>query len=516
MSDYAVQINRMPVKFDSDDKRVITRFFGVGGDARVKRVAERVASLTDAQASELLADTMRRFDHRHRDLQGSFLRHFDQVRHLIPDADSLSSERRLLLGAFYTMEYAIEAAALFNPSMVEHPDQTSAPAGGVRFIMSLRATGEGHVSSIVFRTGHVTADGQVVFDDPSPYSGRLRIQQDKTYDKHLFFLKLIEMSAYSDACRVVLDALPQRFTLPDLERTLGQIGSRNHKPDSFRETADNMRWLARSNYTLDVPQNASASEIVIFPTSDNESRGIEDLRLTRFVDDDGSATYFGTYTAYNGFVALPQVLETENFHHIEVHTLNGKYVQNKGMALFPRKVDGDYVMAARIDGENNFLLRSDNVHFWNNAVKLQGPVYPWEFVQIGNCGAPIETPEGWLLLTHGVGPMRRYCIGVTLLDLDDPSKVIAHSPTPILAPNKEERDGYVPNVVYSCGAIKHNDLIVMPYAMSDSASSVCTFSCSELLAYMKKHAKPTKATAVKSSDVPKSKPAARKPGKGVA
>ncbi|MEM9252132.1 MAG: glycoside hydrolase family 130 protein [Planctomycetota bacterium] len=499
MSDYAVKINRLPIKFRSDDKRVITRFFGAGGDERVKRIAERVAGMTDAAADELLDDTMRRFSHRHRDVQGAFLRHFDQVRHVIPDAETLSSNRRLLLGSFFTMEYAIEAAALFNPSMVEHPDQSTAPAGGVRFIMSLRATGEGHVSSIVFRTGHVTANGDVEFDDPSPYSGRLRIQQDKTYDKHLFFLKLIEMAAYSDACRVVLDALPQRFTLPDLERTLAQINTRNHKPDSFDETARNMRWLARSNYTLDVPPTASASEIVLFPTSDNESRGIEDCRLTRFTDTDGSVNYYGTYTAYNGFVALPQVFETTNFTHIEVHTLNGKYVQNKGMALFPRKIDGDYVVAGRIDGENNFLLRSDNVHFWNNAVKLQGPVYPWEFVQIGNCGAPIETDEGWLLLTHGVGPMRRYCIGVTLLDLDDPSKVIAHSPAPILAPNAEERDGYVPNVVYSCGAIKHNDLMVMPYAMSDSASSVCTFSCSELLAYLKKHAKATKAMAVKAA-----------------
>ncbi|MEO0586512.1 MAG: glycoside hydrolase family 130 protein [Planctomycetota bacterium] len=498
MSDYAVAINRLPIKFDSDDKRVITRFFGAGGDPRVKNVVERVASLNDREISDLLADTMRRFDHRHRDLQGAFLRNFDQVRHNIDNPDGLTADRRLLLGAYFTMEYAIEAAALFNPSMVEHPDQSSAPKGGVRFIMSLRATGEGHVSSIVFRAGSVSASGEVVFDEPSPYSGRLRIQQDKTYDKHLFFLKLIEMAAYSDACRVVLDALPERFTLPDLERTLDQIAGRNHRPDAFDETANNMRWLARSNYTLDVPEGAPASEIVIFPTSENESRGIEDLRLTRFVGDDGAVKYYGTYTAYNGFVALPQILETENFQHVEIHTLNGKYVQNKGMALFPRKIDGDYVIAGRIDGENNFLLRSDNVHFWNNAVKLQGPVYPWEFVQIGNCGAPIETPEGWLLLTHGVGPMRRYCIGVTLLDLDDPSKVIAHSPTPILAPNSEERDGYVPNVVYSCGAIKHNDLIVMPYAMSDSASSVCTFSCSELLAYLKKHA-PASSSAAKAS-----------------
>jgi predicted GH43/DUF377 family glycosyl hydrolase len=516
MTDYAVQINRLPIKFDSNDKRVITRFFGVGGPARIQRVAERVARLTDAQAADLLADTMRRFKHRHRDLQGSFLRHFDQVRELIPDADTLGSDRRLLLGAFFTMEYAIEAAALFNPSMVEHPDQSAAPAGGVRFIMSLRATGEGHVSSIVFRTGTVTSGGEVAFDSPSTFSGRLRIQQDKAYDKHLFFLKLIEMSAYSDACRVVLDALPERFTLPELERTLAHLAGRNHKPDSLGDTANNMLWLAKSNYTLDVPVGTDPSEIVIFPTSDNESRGIEDARFTRFVADDGKVTYYGTYTAYNGVTALPQVIETENFNHLEVHTLNGKYVQNKGMALFPRKVDGDYLMAGRIDGENNFLLRSDNVHFWNNAVKLQGPVYPWEFVQIGNCGAPIETSEGWLLLTHGVGPMRRYCIGATLLDLDDPSQVIAHSPTPVLAPNEDERDGYMPNVVYSCGAIRHDDLVVMPYAMSDSASSVCTFSCAELLAYLKKHARPTKATLVKESDVPRQKNVNRKPGKTVA
>ena len=242
-----------------------------------------------------------------------------------------------------------------------------------------------------------------------------------------------------------------------------------------------MLWLARSNYHLLVPENTDPSEIVIFPTSENESKGIEDLRMTRFVDDDGKVTYFGTYTAYNGFRILPQMLETDDFSDIKVHTLNGKYVQNKGMALFPRKIGGLYHMISRLDGENMFMMRSDNTHFWNEAVKLQAPRYPWEFIQIGNCGPPIETEAGWVLLTHGVGPMRQYCIGASLLDLEDPSLVIGHLKNPLIVPEANEREGYVPNVVYTCGALLHGDLLMIPYAVSDSATTFATTSMSDLV-----------------------------------
>jgi predicted GH43/DUF377 family glycosyl hydrolase len=235
---------------------------------------------------------------------------------------------------------------------------------------------------------------------------------------------------------------------------------------------------------LELPANACPSEIVIFPATENESRGMEDMRLVRFTEDDGSTRYFGTYTAYNGFRILPQLFQTEDFRHIRMTPLQGKYAQNKGQALFPRRIDGWYVMIGRLDGENLFLLKSKNIRFWNDAEPLQEPTYPWEFVQIGNCGSPIETPEGWLLLTHGVGPMRTYCIGATLLDLNDPSRIIGQTDEPLIAPNEEERDGYVPNVVYSCGGLIHNDRLVLAYAMSDSATAFATVPLPELLAHL--------------------------------
>ncbi len=474
-------VTRHPDRFISDDRRVITRFFQVGDETRVMTVLRRVAELSENEVTSLLERVIKDFGDRHRRIEDILENHFDFVRPLLERPEDLSRERRLLIGSYFTMEYSIESAALFNPSIVPHPDQEGLSKGELRFIMSLRATGEGHVSSIVFRTGRVDTRGEITFDPPSKYAARLRMRTDQVYEKNLFFYKLIEMAAYNETARNILDAMPEYFTYRDLDHTVAQLRDRPNNPAAFSETSENMLWLARSNYHLLVPPDADPTEIVIFPTSENESKGIEDLRMTRFVDDDGTVTYFGTYTAYNGFRILPQLLETEDFTDIKVHTLNGKYVQNKGMALFPRKVDGLYHMISRLDGENMFLMRSDNTHFWNEAVKLQAPRYPWEFVQIGNCGPPIETDAGWLLLTHGVGPMRQYCIGASLLDLDDPSKVIGHLKNPLIVPEHDEREGYVPNVVYTCGALLNGDLLMIPYAVSDSATTFATTSMSDLL-----------------------------------
>lgn len=476
-----IQVTRHPDRFISDDRRVITRFFQVGDEARVMAVLRRVAALDDAQVVSLLERVIHDFGDRHRRIEDIFEHHFDFVRPCLERPEDLSRERRLLIGSYFTMEYSIESAALFNPSIVPHPDQSGMDDDEVKFIMSLRATGEGHVSSIVFRTGKVDNKGEIIFDAPSKYAARLRMRTDQVYEKNLFFYKLIEMAAYNETARNILDAMPEFFTYRDLDHTVAQLRGRPSNPVTFNETAENMLWLARSNYHLLVPPDADASEIVIFPTSENESKGIEDLRLTRFVDDDGKVTYFGTYTAYNGFRILPQLLETDDFTDIKVHTLNGKYVQNKGMALFPRRIDGMYHMVSRLDGENMFLMKSDNTHFWNDAVKLQAPRYPWEFVQIGNCGAPIETEAGWVLLTHGVGPMRQYCIGASLLDLNNPAKVIGHLKDPLIVPEANEREGYVPNVVYTCGALLNGDLLMIPYAVSDSATTFATTSMSDLV-----------------------------------
>jgi len=476
-----IPVTRRPERFISDDSRVIAKFFNVGGELRARKVINRVLALTDEQVDHELESVMHNFSPRHRRLEAVIERHFAYVCDYIDDPHSLSKPRQQLIGAYFTHEYSIESAALFNPSIVLHPSQDGCGPGCARFLMSLRATGEGHVSSIVFRTGMMFKDGHIEFDPPPRYAAKMRVRADRTYEKKLFFLKLIEMAAYNGVARIILDELPDTFNYQDLDHKVAEVRERPDRPSPFTETAENMLWLARSNYHLHLPPDTDPSEIVIFPTSENESRGIEDVRLTRFTDDDGTVTYYGTYTAYNGFRILPQLLETSDFQDIAVHTLNGKYVQNKGMALFPRKIDGFYMMIGRLDGENMYLMKSDNPHFWNQAEKLQEPVYPWEFVQIGNCGPPIETDRGWLLLTHGVGAFRRYCIGATLLDLDNPKRIIGHLKQPLLVPEEDERDGYVPNVVYSCGAIAHEGVLIIPYAISDSATTFATLDLKTLV-----------------------------------
>ncbi|MEM6393390.1 MAG: glycoside hydrolase family 130 protein [Planctomycetota bacterium] len=475
------ELKRTDHRFLADDKRVMARFFGVGSDDRARKVITRVLDLGPDEAEAALENVLRRFAPRHRDIESAFERHFGYVQHHVTDPDALSLPEKLLIGAYFTMEYSIESAALFNPSIVPHPNQAGLPKGHLRFIMSLRATGEGHVSSIVFRTGVLDDKANATFDPAPRFAAKMRLKVDQSFDKHLFLLKLIEMGAYTDVAQVILDELPDPFSLPVLDQKIAEVRQREDRPHPFSETADNMHWLARSNYGLVIPENADASEIVIFPTSENESRGIEDLRLTPFINPDGSTTYFGTYSAYNGFKVLPQILETNDFHSIKVHTLNGRYVQNKGMALFPRKINDLYYMISRLDGENMFVMKSDNPYFWNESQRLCEPLYPWEFVQIGNCGAPIETPHGWLLLTHGVGPVREYAIGACLLDLDDPTKVIGHLQFPLITPNESERDGYVPNVVYTCGALVHAGQLVIPYAISDSATTMATTPLDDLV-----------------------------------
>lgn len=468
-------------KFSSDARRVITRFFSPGNEAHARAVVRRVLSLNEQEVASVLEGVYQSFDARHRDLEAVFRDHYQEIRHLLDDGDGLSEERQLLLGAYFTKEYSFESAALFNPSIVPHPNQAGLPAGAVRFLMSLRATGEGHVSSIVFRAGVIGATGKIHIAPPSPYARSLEPVENHPYEKRTFFLKLIEMGAYSDTAGVILDRLGDQFTDSDLNRVIAELRQGPDQPPHFEEAAQSLDWLAKSTYVLKLPENACPSEIVLFPVSENESRGMEDMRLVRFTEDDGSVRYYGIYMAYNGFCVLPQLMETENFKYVKVTPLHGKYVQNKGQALLPRKIDGWYVMIARIDGENLYILRSRNIRFWNEAELLQVPVAPWEFMQIGNCGSPIETPEGWLLLTHGVGPMREYSIGAMLLDLDDPSCILGQLREPLIAPAEDEREGYVPNVVYSCGGMLHDDKLILPYAMSDSATTFAIVPLFDLL-----------------------------------
>jgi predicted GH43/DUF377 family glycosyl hydrolase len=391
--------------------------------------------------------------------------------------------RQLYIGALFSGEYALESAALFNPSIVPHPDQSGLRDGELRFILSLRATGEGHISSIEFRTGVIGRDHTFVVDTPSRYVTAPETNPNPTYRKSVFVHKLAEMGFENDWSGRIMSALGNEFTLNELQQAT-QRAPQGKRPAEreLQRTMECVRWLAESNYEVHFRPSVALSERIIFPISSNESNGMEDARFVRFVEEDGSIIYYATYTAYNGRAILPQLLETKDFLNFRALTLNGRAVQNKGMAFFPRRVGGRYAMLSRQDDENLFLMFSDNPHFWSDPKILRRPSQPWEAVKIGNCGSPIETDAGWLVITHGVGPMRRYCIGALLLDLEDPSKVLGHLTHPLLEPLGNAREGYVPNVVYSCGALLHRKRLILPYGISDSAATITTVDIAELLA----------------------------------
>jgi predicted GH43/DUF377 family glycosyl hydrolase len=471
----------LPVTFRSDIRRVITRFFDPGGETRIRSVVERVTNLSGGQVDRLLDKVFLKFRTRHGSIASVLDENYRTAMAMIGLSDDFSHNRRLLIGAYLTAEYSIESAALFNPSIVPHHNQRNLPAGAVRFIMSLRATGEGHVSSIVFRTGVIYSDHKIQIDPCNRLTSPVRIVPDKQYDKPLFRRKLKDIGVYEEVVNLVLDRVADFFTATQLEHAITEARAATSENLQIENALQDIRWLARSNYQLELSSEAEASEVVIFPQTSNESHGIEDLRMVRFVDDDGTITYYGTCTAFDGYRVMPQLIETRDFLRIGVHTINGARAQNKGMALFPRRIGGHYVMCSRIDGENLYIMVSDIVHFWETAELLRTPRHPWEFVQIGNCGSPLETPEGWLMLTHGVGPMRTYCIGAMLLDLDNPLKVIGSLDEPLITPTERERDGYVPNVAYTCGAMIHNGQLYLPFATSDMITRFAMVSLDSLL-----------------------------------
>jgi predicted GH43/DUF377 family glycosyl hydrolase len=482
-----LKIKRKKERFYSEHSRVITKPYFPGNDERNRHIIARLLSLPEEEIKKIYGHVISDFSSRHKDINEVFNRNFDEVSKYIPADTVLSDELRLLIGAYFTHEYSIQAAAFFNPSIVISPNQNHVDKGCYRFILSFRSTGEGHISSIEFRSGILDKNNHITFDPISRYVETPKVVKNRTYEKPLFLQKLGEMKSRNEISEEILGDLSDKFTFNDLQDAVAQRV--NVWPGEsqllINDTTEEMLWLARSNYDLKFSKDKRISERVIFPVSENESRGIEDARFVRFVDDNGEVTYYATYTAYDGVNILPQLLETKDFYNFKIRTLNGDAVQNKGMALFPRKVGGKYMMISRQDGENIYIMASDNPHFWHEAKLLQEPTYSWEIVQIGNCGSPMETDEGWILLTHGVGPMRRYCIGAYLLDLEDPSKVIGQLSKPLLSPTEEEREGYVPNVLYTCGAIIHNEEVIIPYSMSDTSSAIAVISVKELLSGLK-------------------------------
>ncbi len=429
-------LKRLPIRFPSDPKRVILQPFSLS-ESRLKKVIQRVISISEKEVEIFLKDIFLKFSHRHKNFEKLIFNNYSAVEDYIENPGVLSRKRKLLLGAYLSKEYSIEASALFNPSIVEHPDQEGVPKDSKKIIMSLRATGEGHTSSIGFRELILNKNSDIKLSNVSR------------------FCVLPEVKNYT------AEKILERRNIPSIE-------------------ASDNDDLTDSNYSLSFPQDSLLSERVIFPHSKSEIAGMEDVRFVKFMDNNHSK-YYGTYTAYNGKTFRVQLISTMDFINFDIETMNGPAIKDKGLALFPEKINDKFCMIGRIDGENLFLLQSENLYNWSEAEIMREPEKPWEFVQIGNCGSPLKTKEGWILLTHAVGPFRRYVISALLLDLKNPAKIIRSLNEPLIEPNKSEREGYVPNVVYSCGSIIHNDHLVVPYAMSDAYCGFARIKISNLL-----------------------------------
>jgi predicted GH43/DUF377 family glycosyl hydrolase len=481
-----IDVNRSTVTLDPDRTQVLARPFRVMGDQRSMKISARVMALPENEVHALLEVVRAEFGPRQINIDEFLRRQFEEVGPNLLNGQELSEDRKLLLGGYFAHEYSMEGAALFNPSIVPHVDQSDVPPGSLRFILSLRATAEGHISSVTFRSGLLDAKANVTMDAPSRYSLEPTQVPNARFEKPLFERKLQELRLMGDFNRDVLNGLPDAFTIEELRVSIRCATGRASEREqvTIKGIAAETLTLARSNYEVQFMPDSKLCERVLFPVTPSQSNGIEDARFVLFRNDDGTRTYYATYTAYDGKMILPQFIRTSDFLRFTFITLNGPAVENKGMALFPRKINGHYAMLGRQDAENIYVMFSDHLHFWHTMQLILEPKFPWEFLQLGNCGSPIETEAGWLVISHGVGPMRKYSIGAFLLDRDDPSKVIGRLPEPLITPNAKERDGYVPNVVYSCGSLVHGRLLVIPYGISDYATTFATMPLEQVLAAM--------------------------------
>lgn len=423
-------LTQYPIRLESEASRVVIRPFHIAPEqqkhlppkgTRSWRIVNAVSAMSDQQCTDMLDIVNADFAPRHWQTRDVFLTRYEHVAKHIGFEDNLSQHQKELIGAYFCHEYSYSAAAIMNPSIVPHPDQSGLRHGDQRFVMSLRTVGEGHISSIAFREGIIAADGQM----------SLWPQPD------------LSIAAYSDDAQPIDNVIAHRLSSVPISGT------------------------------------------VIFPFTPAQRNGLEDLRLVQFVEEDGSSTYYGTYTAYSGSGIRSELMITKDFATFELHSMQGSAAVNKGMALFPRRVNGAYAVIGRQDGESIFFMQSDDLRKWESGELILAPKYPWELVQMGNCGSPIELDEGWLLLTHGVGPMRKYCLGAALLDKKDPRKVLARSAEPFLSPSAENRSGYVPNVLYTCGGLLHGDGLFLPYGVADSSVSFAMVDLPSLLAEMR-------------------------------
>ena len=485
-----VTVTRKDSKFLPDPSRVIARFHYTS-DERSRNIIRNVLAMSDSEVNITLSKVLRGYSRRHRNISLIFETHFNKLSYLFDELGikpgKVNQSRKALIGSYFTMEYSIESAAFFNPSIVEDPDQSELGPDEKRVIFSFRATGEGHISSIVFRSAIIDKNNNLIIEPVGKMLAEAERIKRHIYNKKSFIRKLDEMRDFDNKLSpvFVLEKLGDSFTYGELKRAVEETRKTHQLSPNKELIINQMTWLAKSHYELEFSLDSAISERVIFPTSETERNGIEDARFVKFTEDNGEVTYYATYTAYDGITILPKLLETKNFYHFKALPIHGEIARNKGMALFPRKIKGKYAMLCRIDGVNNYIAYSDNINLWREAKLIQKPKFPWDLVQVGNCGSPIETEEGWLVITHGVGPMREYVLGASLYELDNPEKEIGRLKTPLLAPNAEEREGYVPNVVYSCGSIIHNRNLIIPYGISDYASSYASINLNELLNELK-------------------------------
>jgi predicted GH43/DUF377 family glycosyl hydrolase len=479
----SIHLNRTNTILRPDQSRVLLRPFSPGDAERLARIMERVLAIPEDRVGPLLDEVSAEFSRRHQQIHDLFLERFHQVQGLLLTENGLSEARKLLIGSHFLAEYSLESAALFNPSIVPHPDQTDLPAGALRFVLSLRATGEGHISSITFRAGIIHSDLRIEILPASGFLTEPRQVPNPVYEKPLFGRKLTELGLAGAFTRRIMGRLGESFTLEELRASLQAEQFRLPEGNSAEDqhTAQGIWMLARSNYEVQFRPEQQISERILFPATPSQRNGIEDARFVYFRTGEEPPLYYATFTAFDGRVVVPELVETTDFLHFRFRTLNGPAAENKGMAIFPRKIDGRYAMLSRQDNENIYLRYSDNIHFWNERQVLLTPAFPWELVQLGNCGSPIETDAGWLVLSHGVGAMRKYCIGAFLLDRDDPGKVIGRLREPLIKPNENEREGYVPNVVYTCGALLHNGRLIIPYGLADHATGFAMVDLQEVL-----------------------------------
>lgn len=469
-----MKLTKYPLRLHASSKAVIMHFLFLPGNNRVKNMVKRVKDLSEQEVDLYMKQVMKSFAGRHRNIEKTFLSHYSRIQDQhAKSLEHFSAKKKLLLGAFFSKEYSFQAAALFNPSIVPHPDQTNLKTGEQRFIMSLRATGEGHVSSILFQTGIVNKKS-IKLDKGSGYFSSLVRRPDMVYTKDFISKRAATFPSFNAA---VLNMLPDLFTYTEAHVIFKSTSP--HDP-LHKHSIEIIENILDTNYGLENSAQLPINEKVIFPNAKAESMGMEDTRFVLFKNENESM-YYGTYTAYDGRHIKTQLIETKDFYEFRIRTLYGAAISNKGMALFPEKINGKYIMLSRQGGEKIHIMFSDDLYVWTESRLLMEPHYTWELLQLGNCGSPLKTDKGWLVLTHGVGAMRTYVISAILLDLHDPSKIIARLSKPLIEADENDREGYVPNVVYTCGLMRNENLLVIPYAVSDSATAFATIELDELL-----------------------------------